>query len=298
VAGSNAIDLSRLPAPTVVEALDFETIFEAMRADLVARDPTLAPALAVESEPLVKLLQVCAFRELGIRNRVNQAARAVMPAFAIGSDLDQLAALLNVERQVITPADPIEGTPAVLESDEDLRRRLVLAPEGFSVAGPEGAYVFHALSADPLVRDASAVSPTPGDVVVTVLSRAGNGEASPALVAIVEAAVSPKTVRPITDNVTVQSAEIVEYTIEAQVFTYAGPDVSIVLDEAIRRVQEFAANQYRLGRDVNLSAIMAALHAEGVQRVELVSPVANLVITPAQASFCTAFDVTHGGFDE
>src|SRR3546814_9711108 len=47
--------------------------------------------------------------------------------------------------------------PAVMESDSDLRRRLVLAPEGYSVAGPEGAYIFHALSAHPDVLDASAI---------------------------------------------------------------------------------------------------------------------------------------------
>jgi phage-related baseplate assembly protein len=45
-----------------------------------------------------------------------------------------------------------------MEADEDLRQRIVLAPESFSVAGPELAYVFHARSAHPDVLDASATS--------------------------------------------------------------------------------------------------------------------------------------------
>ena len=65
-----------------------------------------------------------------------------------------------------------------MESDPDFRRRIQLAPEGFSVAGPEGAYIFHALSADPGVLDACATSPSPGEVVVTVLARAGDGTAA------------------------------------------------------------------------------------------------------------------------
>ena len=46
-----------------------------------------------------------------------------------------------------------------------------------SVAGPTGAYEFHALSADGDVKDAAATSPAPGEVVVTVLSRTGDGAA-------------------------------------------------------------------------------------------------------------------------
>lgn len=72
---------------------------------------------------------------------MNDAARAIMPAYAVGVDLDNIAALFGIVRFVITPADPQTGAPAVMESDADFRRRMVLAPEGFSVAGPEGAYI-------------------------------------------------------------------------------------------------------------------------------------------------------------
>src|SRR5690606_1403888 len=78
----STLDLSLLPAPDVVEALDFETIFAAMLADLQARDPTF-DAL-VESDPAYKVLQVSSFRELLLRQRVNDAARERMLAFASG----------------------------------------------------------------------------------------------------------------------------------------------------------------------------------------------------------------------
>ena len=45
-----------------------------------------------------------AYRELLIRQRVNDAARGVMLATASGTDLDNLAANFNVERLLITPA--------------------------------------------------------------------------------------------------------------------------------------------------------------------------------------------------
>ncbi|ENC1616703.1 baseplate assembly protein, partial [Salmonella enterica subsp. enterica] len=41
-----------------------------------------------------------------------------------------------------------------------------------------------------------------------------------------------------------------------------------------------------------------ALHVEGVQRVELAAPVADIVLDNTQASFCTDYSLVIGGYDE
>ncbi|HCA2319436.1 TPA: baseplate J/gp47 family protein, partial [Klebsiella pneumoniae] len=147
------IDLSQLPAPDVVETLDFETILAERKATLISLYPedeqdAVARTLTLESEPLVKYLEENAYREVILRQRINEAAKAGMVAYAIKNDLDQLAANNNVERLVITPGDDTQIPPvaAVMESDSDLRQRVPAAFEGMSVAGPTGAYEFHALS--------------------------------------------------------------------------------------------------------------------------------------------------------
>lgn len=290
-----AVDLSRLAAPGIVETLDYEAIL----ADLIAMARQLMPAFApLESDPAVKLLQIFAYREMLLRQRVNDAARAVMPAYAIGSDLDHLAALLGVTRFTLDPGDPVLGISPTLESDTDLRRRMVLAPEGYSVAGPEGAYIFHALSADPDVLDASAISPTPGAVIVSVLSRAGDGTASAELIAAVDAFVSDETRRPLTDFVTVQSAGIVVYAVDATITTFSGPDGGVVLAEAERRLADYVESSHRLGRDITRSGLFSALHVEGVQNVVLTSPAADIVIERDQAPWCSGTHVTYAGTGE
>lgn len=291
-----AVDLSRLPAPPVVEELSFETIYD----ELLAALRTMLPDFdaTVESDPAVKLLQIMAYRELLLRQRINEAGRAVMPAYAIGGDLDNLAAIVGVTRLVLDEGDAAQGIAPTLESDTDFRRRMVLAPEGFSVAGPEGAYIYHALSADADVLDASATSPSPGDVVVTVLSRVGNGAASGPLLAAVNARVSSEDVRPLTDHVIVQAASIVNYVITAELLTFAGPDGTVVLDEARRRLAAYVEGSHRLGRDITRSGIFAALHSEGVQNVKLTSPAADIVLDRTQASWCSAINVTHAGVGE
>lgn len=291
-----SVDLSLLPPPAVVEPLDFETVLAAAKSDALAVFPDLADVLALESEPATKLLEVFAYREMLLRARINDAARAVMLASATGSDLDQLAALLGVQRLVLDPGDATAIPPVAptLESDTDLRRRGQLAPEGFSVAGPEGAYIFHALTVAG-VLDASVSSPAPGEVVVSVLSRTGDGTAGPDLVLAVAAALTGTDVRPLTDLVTVQSAQIVPYTVRATLWTLPGPDAAVVLAEADARVRALVESTRRLGRDIVRSALIAALHVEGVQRVDLIEPAADLVLTTRQTGAATLIELTAGG---
>ena len=299
------IDLSLLPAPDVVEPLDYETLFEARKTALISLFPVeqqeaVARTLSLESEPLVKLVQENVYRELILRQRVNDAARAVMVAYANGSDLDQLAAYTNVQRLVLEPADPTAVPPkaAVMESDSDFRLRIPQAFEGLSVAGPSGAYEYHARSADGRVADASAISPAPAEVTVTVLSREEDGHAGDELLTIVREALNDEDVRPVADRVTVQSATIVPYQIEAVLYLLPTPEAEPIRAASQQQLEAYINDQRRLGRDIRLSAIYAALHVEGVQRVELASPKADIVLDKTQASLCTAYSLTVGGSDE
>ncbi|WP_370606366.1 baseplate assembly protein [Pantoea ananatis] len=299
------IDLSQLPAPNVVETLDYETLLAERKATLISLYPadeqaSVARVLALESDPLVKLLQENAYREVILRQRINEAAKAVMVAWASGSDLDQLGANNGVTRLVLTPADTSATPPveAVMERDEDFRARIAAAFEGLSVAGPSGAYEFHARSADGRVADASAISPSPASVTITVLSREGNGAAGSDLLAIVNAALNDEDVRPVADRVTVQSAQIVDYRVDATLYLYPGPEAEPIRAAAEAKLKAFVNTQARLGRDIRKSALYAALHVEGVQRVELAQPVADVVLDKTQAAFCTGYQITVGGSDE
>ena len=299
------IDLSQLPAPDVVETLDYEALLAERKATLISLYPAeqqeaVARTLSLESEPIVKLLQENAYRELILRQRINEAAKAVMLPYALDGDLDQLGANNGIERLIRTPADDTTTppTPAVMESNDDFRARIAAAFEGLSVAGPTGAYEYHAKSADGRVADASAISPSPAVVTVTVLAREGNGAAAGDLLAVVNAALNSENVRPVADRVSVQSAEIVNYEIEAEIYLYPGPEAEPVRAAAEAKLAAYVSAQRRLGRDIRLSALYAAMHVEGVQRVSLIKPVADVVLDRTQAAYCTGYVLTVGGSDE
>lgn len=289
------VDLSQLAPPNVVEALDFESIFASMLADLRARDSAFTAL--VESDPAYKILEVAAYRELLIRQRVNDAAKAVMVAYAAGADLDQIGANYDVVRLLVTPADDttIPPTAAVYETDDEFRTRIILSLEGYTTAGSRGSYIFHALSASGDCKDVAVTSLTPGTVNVAVLSRTGTGAASTDTIAAVVEALNDEVVRPLCDTVVVTSAVVVNYAIAASLTVFPGTGQAEVLAAATAAAEAYAAEQHRLGRDITRSGIFAALHQPGVQNVAITSPAADIVNAWNQAPNCTSITVTIGG---
>ncbi|TKC83458.1 baseplate assembly protein [Trinickia terrae] len=297
---SALIDLSSLPVPDALEVLDFETIYASRKAAMIALWPEdeqteIAATLELESEPLARLLQENAYRELVWRQRVNDAMRAVMLAFAKGNDLAQRAALFGLERLLVSAADFDNNIAAVYEDDEDLRRRVQLAPHGFSVAGPGAAYVSKALTVDGRLLDARSSRPRPGDVLVTLLSREGDGAVGEDLCGAVKTALSAEDERPLNDMVEVSSAEIVRYRIHAKGYTRSAVGAEVLLAQAKKNAQAYAASARRIGVGVAESAIKGVCQAAGLSKTELIEPVGDLAIGPTQASYCAEVIVEYGG---
>jgi len=290
------IDFAQIPAPAVIETLNFETILAGMQADLLARDATLT-ASSLESDPISKLLEVCAMRELIVRQRVNDGAHAVMLAYASGSDLDQIGANYGVARLTITPADNTKTppVPAVMETDTGYRERIRLSLYSHTTAGPVNQYRFYALSADPDVLDVSVTSPNPGDVVIAVLSRTGAGVPMQSVLDAVIAVCNADDVRPLTDHVIVQAAMITNYSVAAALTLYPGPDPVTVQANALQVVTDYCAVHHALGHDITRAGLIAAAAVTGVQNVTLTAPAADLVVDDLHASHATAINVTVSG---
>jgi phage-related baseplate assembly protein len=270
---------------------DFETRLAGKLARLISRVPAFSAL--VESDPAILLLEADSYDELVLAKAFNDTAQGLLLAFASGANLDQLAAPLDVTRMVVTPATLT--TAAVMESDAAFRQRIQLAPHRYSVAGPELAYVYHARSAHGDVADATARSPSPGEVVVTVMSASGDGVPGAAVLAAVNTVLQDEEVRPLTDHVTVQPAQLVPFTVEAQLYVFAGPDQGLILATAQASLDRHLADIRKLDRDAARSAMIAALHVGNVQRVVLLQPAADVPIGYYQLSNPTSVSVTIAG---
>lgn len=288
------VDLSSLPAPEVIEALAFETILAELKANFLARYPDASDVIDLESEPVVKLLETIAYRELNLRARYNDEAAALLLAHATGANLDHIGTTYYQEaRLTVTPADNTVIPPiaAVMESDADYRNRLALKPESWSTAGPRDAFKFHAISASGQVKDASVTCPQGGTTQIYILTRTGSGIPDATLLATVSGAVNGETVRPLSEEVLVSAPTIVNYSLDIELTLFSGATTELAVSAVASALQTFAEASHRLDTDIIRSAIDAAAHVAGVKKVSIVSPAADIVCTAGQAPYCTGITV-------
>jgi phage-related baseplate assembly protein len=290
-----APDLSKLPAPDVLETLSFETVLAERLAGLKTSAELVGVAYDtghLKTDPLRLDQEVSADRELTVRARINDAAKALMLATAWGSNLDHIAATYYGISRLQTL---LEDGSSLSEKDDDFRARIALAPEAFSTAGPEGAYVFHALELDGrrAVSDAAAYSEEDGaeypngdpviapEVLVVVVpspERIAQEEWADdmALKDEVLVALSGEDVRPLGDKVTVHIATRHPWSVEAHLKVKHGQDYDLLEARAEQAVRAYAAAQRRVGAVIERLGIGAALHVGGVSSVELISPAVDM----------------------
>lgn len=285
---SSIIDLSALPDPSVIEVVSYQEI----------RDRILSgfPDLLV-SDPAYKMAEVCAYEAMLCRMRVNDAAKAVLVKYASGTDLDNL---FLIPRIVLDPGDPAANPPIppTLESDDDYRRRGLLRNETLTNAGTPNAYLAYTLDADPSVKDAFVGRLAPGHVLITVLSRDGQGDVDPAVLAAIGARVTADDVKPVNDMVTVQAATIETYEVVATLIFFPNQDEASITADAQAAVQEYVDASHRIGRTVARAKLFAALGQPGVSNVSITRPFADITVGDDAAAFCTSITINDGGIDD
>lgn len=300
------IDLEGVPIPDFVEALDYERIRQSAIDYLVTLDPAFSALL--ESDPAIKVIEAFAYRELILRQRINDAARANTITLATGADLDNIGAFVSVGR--------LEG-----ETDDRYRKRVQQGLALLAAAGPREAYIAHAMAVSTDVIDVAVHSPAPGEVVVTVLAfdELAETEATPEektvgralfaqptdpnrvrilarnnspLIAAVKRRVSADDVRPLTDAVTVRPPNVLAFTVAARLVIYPGPDGATVKANAEAALSAYLRKVRRVSYDATVSGIITALSVPGVQSVILDSPLMDVAASYFDLPVCTGVSVS------
>lgn len=220
---------------------------------------------------------------------------------------DYLAGQINT---IVTPMTFVSGAQnttittggADAESDPDFADRIRLAPNSFSVAGPEKAYVYHAKSVSPAIIDVKVDSPTPGEVDVYVLLTDGTLPTEDTLEQI-EAHLSDEDIRPLTDYVVVKAPTASNYEIELH-YWINQEDSSKAAQ--IQADVEAAVEQYRLwqqtkiGRDITPGKLLQLVFAAGASRVDnsKLKPATWKKLEAMQVAQCTNVSVVYEGYKD
>jgi phage-related baseplate assembly protein len=324
--------MSRFVAPDLEALGDVPQVvpvsFEGIKS---ARDEFLVAALArvgitydvtgLETDPLViAYSEGGGYQEMNFRQRVNEAIRGLSLATAIRGDLDHIGATYAGIGRLIYP-NAADDQPANsqwddlrgkwVETDTIFRARIKLAFEAFSTAGPEGAYVFHALELDGVrdIADAAAYSeedaatysdtlhsdaysmgliaaPFAGrndgdpvlapEILIVALPTETYGAVDQALLDRVFRACTAEDVRPLGDNVRIEAATVTPYDIAVTLYYAPGSDASAMAAEAKRRLEAYAADRRRIGLSIQREVIGGRAAIDNNVTVDVVSPPADI----------------------
>lgn len=282
-------DLAQLPAPKIVETLNYEEIVSSCKEDLQAVLDQDYPALGVqvrelpESDPLSKILEILSYRELHMRQRINETTRDCLLSSATGDGMQNLASWL-IGRQDELP--------------EVMRRRVLEEFDAYHTAGTPAAYRHFAAAVAPdQIKDVH-VAASQAEVNVTLLphnadmaDRAQRADENQQLVAAVQATLAQDTIRPIGHWVKVKMATLHRYRVKARLGVRDMPGIGEVAQASRNAVIRYTGAQYSLGKPVLESALLAAVFQPGVKYAILDEPQADLRVAADAAAFCAADDV-------
>ena len=377
------IDLNALPKITFAEK-DAETIL----SELVARYEQYTGTTLYPGDPVRLFLSTIAYELVLQRNAIDFAAKMNLLAYATGSYLDHIGAMLGVSRlmptaatcmvkftlsaaqtfavlipagtrvsaggevmfavgetaqidagdtsielacactstgaagnglvvgQINTLVDPIAYVESVsnttestggtdTEDDENYRERIQLAPESFSVAGSEGAYIYWARSAHQGIVDVAVLGPNSpedesgehtvpaGEVHVFPLLAGGELPDETIIAQVLDTLSLTDTVKVIAPTAKQYVLNVTYYIDRASATVAAG-----IQTQAEQAVKDWIAWQMEaLGRDINPSELTRRMVNAGVKRVVITSPAYTVVGSYAVAK-CSSKSVTFGGLED
>lgn len=263
----------------IFETITYEAILARLKNEFCKRCPEFDGLL--ESDPAMKILEIAAYQEMLLRFRIHEAIKSNLLNYATGQDLDNLAAFYSVQR-------------LETESDEAFRKRIQTRIQAWSPAGSRDHYKFHALQADPRVKDARADSPKSGLVRIALLSTENDGFASDDLIRKVSEVIQSDSVRVLTDTVEVVPCTITNIAVKAKVFLYPNTPETVLITAQKQLESAFDA-QKSLGWDVSTSWITAHLFVDGIQKIELESPQSDIVVADDACAALKCQQLTFAG---
>lgn len=161
-------ELRSIPPPDAILEVSYETYVANMLEHLRLLNEAITTTK--ESDPLYSVLQVIAYQITIKTEEINNAVRAVLLPTSSGNDLDNLGAIYQEPRRILSEGDNTVNPPIeeVRESDIDYRNRLLTAFKSLALGSREWYKKLILESGSPFettVKDLQVLGPEDSDDV-------------------------------------------------------------------------------------------------------------------------------------
>ncbi|WP_163833383.1 baseplate J/gp47 family protein [Spartinivicinus ruber] len=319
---------NQLAMPEALEVPDYENLFTEYKQRVVEfiakQDQTQAKEVATtlenDAEIITKLLQALVYiRQHDIR-QLNYQAQQMFAWWAKGSNLDAVVSNLGLERHpnesdddlrlryflapyafsVAGPHKAYVYHALMLGEKPDITLEKT-SPTEFNLR-----YQFRDNGLASQIKSATAIRPEPGKVIITLLAydqlqlafaetEAAKKTLKQKLDTLLENAnayFARDDVAPATDQITVQLAELIPYTVDVECYVYSGPDAGLTQQSAKQALENYTDQQFTLHAAIDAGQIYHVLHQSGAVQVDLMQPEKRLITTQQQAPYCTGINIT------
>lgn len=213
-------------------------------------------------------------------------------------------------KTIVTPMAYLESATnttetaggADVESDAEFAERIKTAPNTFSVAGPEKAYIAHTKSVSSAIIDVSATSPEPGYVEIYPLLEGGEMPTETILQQIDEY-LNAKERRPLTDFVQVKAPSVKEFAINLDywIFEEDANKAETIKADVEKAVEEYRLwQQTKIGRDILPAKLIQKVMMAGAARIDnaTMSPADFVQVGDFEVAQCTGVTLTYKGYKD
>lgn len=172
-------------------------------------------------------------------------------------------------------------------TDKEYYQLMRESEDAYSTAGPMGAYVYWAKSVSTDIADVVAIMPRDpdteelmgGHVHIYALMN-DKSIASETIKELILAACNDSEVRPLTDFVSVEDPNVIDYNITFTYYiqndaTLSGTEIQQAVEDAVDDFLQWQSG--KLGRDINPSKLISLLMETGIKRVDLTEPVFTIL---------------------
>lgn len=249
----------------------------------------------------LKYFAVASYTEIPIGEK-SVECRAV--ALESGEKMNGIA--IGILNQIVDPLPYIAAVENInvsgggkdIESDDDFTYRVYMAPSSYSVAGPKDAYEYYARSYRSDISDVSVTSPAPKEVNVMFLLDGGIIPDHETMEGMREF-LSDKTIRPLTDLLTISAPKEVEYNIALTYYiARSSYSQAVSIQTAVQSaISEYQIWQRKMERDINPSKLIEMVVAAGAKRCQIVEP-AFTIIRSGEIPKIRTVSVTYGGIED
>ncbi|MGS4886088.1 baseplate J/gp47 family protein [Roseibium sp. MB-4] len=290
-----APDLSRLPFPDALEAIEYEALVQELIADYQTK--MAAARLANPdwpvwdvgnklTDPAVIQMEAVATVRLLDRIRVNDGIKAFLAPFAKGTNLDNLVLGQGVTRKILKEETATE--PAVMQTDESLLLQYLFSFQ-LPAVGSTGGILYDAWDVWPALTDGTGmldarVNGWKVHKQLGNLNRRGdqdlvlagpNGEAPPAeILSQIRARVLSEKRMLDGMGLQVMAAKRHVYNVHQTVTVLGnGPALDLVLAEVEAAIRAAAARRMLIGAQIQPEYLTGPSFVEGVWAIEDHAPV-------------------------